>query len=175
MGELSGHGMAALRDLYYRPGLYESVYADLRGTGERDVLPRWRALAAELARQGAGAGLVDRLRDSVLGAVPEPLRAEQVADEVSLTVTEQTASLLARFDEERRPGGRAVEGVAPTLEALRESLVAVLLIGHDPGTRAPHGSVPTPPTWRQSRRIWRGRVCSSGGSPSSTSRCAPRC
>jgi hypothetical protein len=63
----------------------------------------------------------------------DPLRAEQVADAVRLTVAEQTASLLAQFDEERRPGGRAVDGVAPTLEAFRESRVGVLLLARDVG------------------------------------------
>jgi release factor family 2 len=63
----------------------------------------------------------------------DPLRAEQVADAVRLTVADQTASQLAQFDEERRPGGRAVEGVAPTLEAFRESRVRVLLLARDVG------------------------------------------
>lgn len=289
----------ALRDLYYRPGPYASVYADLRGTGVQDALPRWRALAGELTRQGAGAGLVEAVRDRVLGSVPgpgalalfgageqvllavdmpgatgpdlarygglphlvpllewlqdrpayvtavvdrtgaditlhpggasspvrrtvvgpddeiernapggwaqgryqhraedswehnavavvdalepmirrhrvpllvvagdlralqylekhlparvthrvavrhvsgsrspdgsAPLRAEQIADEVRLTVADQTATLLAQFDDERRPGGRAVEGVVPTLEALAEGRVRVLLLAPEPG------------------------------------------
>jgi hypothetical protein len=301
----------ALRDLYYRPGPYASVYADLRGTGERDVLPRWRALAAELTRRGADARLVQAVRDRVLAAVPgpgvlavhaaggrvllavdmpgsaqpdlarygalphvlpllewlqnhpayltavvdrtgadivlrpggaaapvrqcvvgpddeiernapggwaqgryqhraedswehnavavadalvpmivrhrvpllvvagdvravqylekhlparvthhvairhvsgsrspdgsDPLRAEQIADDVRLTVADQTASLLTRFDEERRPGGRAVDGSAPTFEALAQGRVRILLLAHDPADRrtAWYGPDPT--------------------------------
>lgn len=298
MGEVTEHGMAALRDLYYRSGPYASVYADVRPRGDRGFPLRWHALAAELNRQGADAGLVEVVRDRVFAEVPGPgvlavfaagdqillavtmrgsaqpdlarygdlphllpllewlqdhpayvtavvdrtgaditlhpggtagpvrhtvvgpddeiernapggwsqgryqnraedswehnavavvdalvpiirqhavpllvlagdvralqylekhlpagvarhlavrhvsgsrspdgaesLRAEQVADEVLLTVAEQSASLLAQFDEERRPGGRSVDGVAATLEAFRVSRVWVLFLARDP-------------------------------------------
>lgn len=61
------------------------------------------------------------------------LRAEQVADDVRLAVAAQTAMLLAQLDEERRPGGRAVEGVEPTLDALAQGRVRVLLLAPDTG------------------------------------------
>ena len=54
--------------------------------------------------------------------------------------SERTAELLAQFDEERGPGGRAVEGVGPTLEALAEGRVRVLLLAPDAGRTAWFGS-----------------------------------
>lgn len=72
-------------------------------------------------------------------------RAEQIADDLRLAVDETTAALLARLDEGRRPGGRAVEGAAPTLRALTEGRVRTLFLAGDPtGTRSawydPHGT-----------------------------------
>ena len=68
------------------------------------------------------------------------VRAEQVEADLRLAVAERTAELLAQFDEERGPGGRAVEGVGPTLEALAEGRVRVLLLAPDAGRTAWFGS-----------------------------------
>jgi hypothetical protein len=74
-----------------------------------------------------------------------PLRAEQIADEVRLAVAQRTAGLLAEFDEERRPGGLAVEGVAPVLEAFAEGRVRTLLLAREPAgsPTAWYGPAPT--------------------------------
>ena len=70
------------------------------------------------------------------------MRAEEIQVELRLAVVERTAALLARFGEERCPGGRAVEGAGPTLEALAEGRVRVLLLAADtdPGRTAWFGS-----------------------------------
>jgi hypothetical protein len=72
MNEVSDRGVAALRALYERPGPYASVYVSVRATSRVEFLPRWRALATELTRQGAGDGLVEVMRDRVLDEVPGP-------------------------------------------------------------------------------------------------------
>jgi Bacterial archaeo-eukaryotic release factor family 2 len=72
MTESIQHAGHALRDLYRRPGPYASVYIDIRATGMQEVRPRWHAVAAELERQGAGAGLLTVVRDRVLAAAPGP-------------------------------------------------------------------------------------------------------
>jgi Bacterial archaeo-eukaryotic release factor family 2 len=74
MAEPIQHGAPALRDLYRQPGPYASVYIDVRATGMPEVQPRWHAVAAELERQGAGAGLLAVVRDRVLDAAPGPGR-----------------------------------------------------------------------------------------------------
>ncbi|NMH97640.1 Vms1/Ankzf1 family peptidyl-tRNA hydrolase [Pseudonocardia acidicola] len=61
------------------------------------------------------------------------LRAEQVADDVRLAVAAQTALLLGQLDEERRPGGCAVDGVEPTLAALAQGRARILLLTPDTG------------------------------------------
>ncbi|GAA0359937.1 Vms1/Ankzf1 family peptidyl-tRNA hydrolase [Streptomyces olivoreticuli] len=59
-------------------------------------------------------------------------RAAQVAAEASAAAREETAELLRRLDEERAPGGHAVEGVHETLEALAAGRVGTLAVTDDP-------------------------------------------
>lgn len=66
------HDLAHLRDVYARPGPYASIYFDLRATGVQEALPRWGDVARELAHEGAGAGLLDVVRDRIFTSVPGP-------------------------------------------------------------------------------------------------------
>jgi hypothetical protein len=58
----------------------------------------------------------------------EELRATQLAREIGRAVADETASLLAVLDDQRSPGGRTVVGSKPTLHALAQGRVGVLLI-----------------------------------------------
>jgi hypothetical protein len=102
MDELTAHGAAALRDLYHRAGPYASVYVDVRAIGVPAAVPRWRAVGAQLARQGAGPELVDVVRDHVLAAAPGPgvLAVFAARAQVLLAVARPgwTGRDLARFD-----------------------------------------------------------------------------
>ncbi|MCH0540827.1 hypothetical protein I3F58_14860 [Streptomyces sp. MUM 203J] len=62
-------------------------------------------------------------------------RDAQVEEETRLAAEELTVGLLRRFAEERAPGGRAVEGVQPTLRALSEGRVDTLVVTDDPEDR----------------------------------------
>ena len=82
------------------------------------------------------AGVVDRVvvRHVSGGRRPDgsqAVRAEEIELELQLAVAQRTAALLARFDEQRCPGGRAVEGSGPTMAALAEGRVRVLLLAID--------------------------------------------
>ncbi|MDH2387908.1 Vms1/Ankzf1 family peptidyl-tRNA hydrolase [Streptomyces sp. HNM0663] len=63
------------------------------------------------------------------------VRSEQVEEETRRAGEELTSGLLRRFAEERGPGGRAVEGVHPTLRALADGRVETLVVVDDPGDR----------------------------------------
>ncbi|MGW6390971.1 baeRF2 domain-containing protein [Streptomyces sp. NPDC055103] len=63
------------------------------------------------------------------------IREEQIEAETHRAADEQTKDLLRRFAEERSPGGRAVEGVHPTLGALAESRVETLVFVDEPDDR----------------------------------------
>ena len=60
-------------------------------------------------------------------------RDEQVAGELRLAVTEETAGLLRLLDEERRPGGRTVDGARGTVAALARGQVRTLFLAPDTG------------------------------------------
>jgi hypothetical protein len=102
MDELTAHDAAALRDLYYRAGPYASVYVDVRAIGVPEAVPRWRAVGAQLAQQGAGPELVDVVRDHVLAAAPGPgmLAVFAARHQVLLAVAMPgwTGGDMARFD-----------------------------------------------------------------------------
>jgi hypothetical protein len=81
-------------------------------------------------------GIIDRVvvRHVSGGRGPdgsEAVRAEEIEVELQLAVAKRTAALLAQFDEQRCPAGRAVEGAGPTLAALAEGRVGVLLLAMD--------------------------------------------
>jgi hypothetical protein len=71
------------------------------------------------------------LRDRTGPDGSEAVRAEEIEVELQLAVAKRTAALLAQFDEQRCPAGRAVEGAGPTLAALAEGRVRVLLLAMD--------------------------------------------
>ena len=62
----------------------------------------------------------------------EPARRVAVAEQIAAHVAQANGSLLERFDAERGPHGRAVDGVAQTLEALAAGRVETLLIVDNP-------------------------------------------
>jgi hypothetical protein len=59
-------------------------------------------------------------------------RATQVEAETQRAAREETRDLLRRMAEQRRPGGRTVEGVRPTLASLARGRVGTLVLTHDP-------------------------------------------
>jgi peptide subunit release factor 1 (eRF1) len=72
MDTLTGADTHVLRELFSRAGPVTSVYFDLRASDVEEALPRWRAIAEDLARQGAPAQAVDAVEGDTLGAVPGP-------------------------------------------------------------------------------------------------------
>jgi hypothetical protein len=67
-----------------------------------------------------------------------------MAREIGRAVADETASLLAVLDDQRSPGGRTVVGSKPTLHALAQGRVGVLLIApptepHSEAWYAPYG------------------------------------
>jgi hypothetical protein len=72
MDTLNGADTHVLRDLVAQPAPFTSVYFDLLATGVEEGRPRWRAVADDLARQGAAPATIRALEDSTLGAVPGP-------------------------------------------------------------------------------------------------------
>ncbi|MGW1072785.1 baeRF2 domain-containing protein [Streptomyces sp. NPDC002537] len=72
-------------------------------------------------------------------------RAARVAAEATASGRAETTALLRRLAEERAPGGRAVEGVHETLDALAAGRVGTLAVTDDPrdSRTAWFGSAPT--------------------------------
>jgi peptide subunit release factor 1 (eRF1) len=62
----------------------------------------------------------------------DAIRDEATADILAEFAYTETAELLDRLDAERRRGGRSVEGVAATLNALAQGRVDTLFIVDDP-------------------------------------------
>ncbi|TJZ44538.1 hypothetical protein FCH28_29820 [Streptomyces piniterrae] len=76
------------------------------------------------------------------GAVQE--RMAQVEAETRRAGQEETAALLRLLAEERSPGGRAVEGVHATLDALARGRLRTLAVTDDPQDRRTAWSGPAP-------------------------------
>jgi hypothetical protein len=61
-----------------------------------------------------------------------PIRRAAIAHELASYAAQRTADVLQRFENDRRPHGRAVEGVADTLAALAAGRADTLIIVDDP-------------------------------------------
>ncbi|MGP3966577.1 baeRF2 domain-containing protein [Streptomyces sp. 6N223] len=80
-------------------------------------------------------------------------RRDQVAAETHRAASEETWALLRRMADERGPGGRTVEGVRPTLEALARGQLGTLVIVHDPADRRTAFFGPDPTDVSDRRRV----------------------
>jgi hypothetical protein len=80
-------------------------------------------------------------------------RQAQVEAETHRAASEETRALLRRMADERGPGGRTVEGVRPTLEALARGQLGTLAITHDPADRRTAFFGPGPTDVSDRRRV----------------------
>lgn len=97
MDVLTSLNAQSLRDLCREPAPIASIYFGLRAI-EDDTRSRWKAIAHELAEQGAGPLLIERLRTHVLDAIPGHgvLAAFTTGEKIALSSPMPDASLPDR-------------------------------------------------------------------------------
>lgn len=144
----------------------EHVTAALERVGARLLVVSGDVRAVQLLRGRLPAWVrrsvqVEEIRGSRAGDGSQEVRDELVAEAVKRGVRRELDDLWRSFAEQRSPGGLAVDGEHPTLEALAEGRVGTLLVveEYDDARTAWFGASGTdvqpadqPPTWPEPRK-----------------------
>lgn len=110
--------LSHLREIYSGPGPFATVYLDATRTtesGAHEVELRWNALTARLSEAGAGASVLERMRESALAPTGLP-------GEVSLVLVATADALLLAAPLPVRLAERADWGALPDLAPMAVAL-----------------------------------------------------